>query len=130
MLFNHLRDVRQRVENAGAGFAVDQRDVSDRRVGVQQAVDVGGGSGFVFSGFEGAEVAAEHFADLRQALAVGAVDQHQYLAVARHEGANGRFDGKGAAALQGHAVVAVGGVQDRQQLCADAGGQLVEAVIP
>ena len=35
MLFDHLGDLRQRVEEAGTGFAVDQRDVGDGRVGVQ-----------------------------------------------------------------------------------------------
>jgi len=73
-------------------------------VGLQQEVDVGGAAGFVLGGFKGAEIAAEHFADLRQALAIGAVDQHQHLAVAWHQGADGRFDGEGAAALQRHAM--------------------------
>ncbi|MNT84420.1 hypothetical protein D3C72_2244290 [compost metagenome] len=68
-------------------------------VGAQQAVDVGGGGRFIFSGFEGAERAAEHFANLRQTLAVGAVDQHQDFAVTRHQCADCRFNSEGAAAL-------------------------------
>ncbi|MOA00129.1 hypothetical protein D3C78_1194770 [compost metagenome] len=125
-----LGDVRQRVENPGAGLTVNQRHVGDAVVGAQQAVDVGGRGRFVFGGFEGAERTAQHFADFRQAFAIGTVDQHQDLAVPWHQGADGRFDGEGAAALQGDAVVAVGAVDDGQQLFAQAGGQLVEAVIP
>ena len=130
MLGNDLGNLCQRVENPGAGFAVDQRNVGDAGVGPQQAVDVGGGGRLVFSGFEGAERAAQVFTDFRQALAVRAVDQHQHFAVTRHQCADRRFDGEGPAALQGHAVVAVGAVDDAQQLFAEAGGQLVEAVIP
>ena len=130
VVLNDLGDLRQRIENAGAGFAVDQRDVGDARVGLEQTVHIGGGGGFVFSGFKGAEVAAQHFTDLRQALAVRAVDQDQHLAITRDQGADGRFDGKGAAALQGHTVVAVSTIEDCQQLLADAGSELVETVIP
>ena len=99
MLRNDLGDLGQRIENAGAGFAVDQRHVGDVSVGAQQAVDVSGGGRFVFGGFEGAERAAEHFADLRQALAIRAIDQHEDFAVARYQRADRRFDGEGAAAL-------------------------------
>ena len=130
VLRDDLGDFGQRVEDAGAGFAVDQCNVGDTGIGPQQTVDVGGSGRFVFGGFEGAERAAEHFANFRQAFAVGAVDQHQNLAIARHQGADCRFDGKSAAALQWHAVVSGGAVDDRQQLLAEAGGQLVEAVIP
>ncbi|MCY1407637.1 hypothetical protein D9M71_229430 [compost metagenome] len=130
MVFDHLGDFGQRVQDAGAGFAVDQRHMGDGRVFGQQPVDVGGGGRLVFCRFEGAVSATQHFADLRQALAVRAVDQYQNLAIAWHQGADGRFHGEGAAALQGHAVVAGGAVDDGQQLFADAGGQLVEGVIP
>ena len=130
VLLNDLGNLRQRIENPGAGFAMDQRNVSDIAVGAQQTIDVGGGGRFVFGGFESAERAAKHFADLRQTLAVGTVNQHQYFAVTRHQSADGGFDGEGAAALQWHAVVSRGAVEDRQQLFAKAGGQLVEAVIP
>ena len=99
VLRDDLGDFGQRIENAGAGFAVDQRHVRNVSVGAQQAVDVGGGGRFVFGGFEGAERAAEHFADFRQALAVRAIDQHEDFAVARHQRADRRFDGKSAAAL-------------------------------
>lgn len=125
-----LGDLGQRVEDACAGFAVDQCHVGHGRVGSQQAVDISGGSWLVFGGFEGAVRAAQHFADFRQTLAVSAVDQHQNLAIAWHQGADGRFHGKGAAALQGHAVVAGAAVDDRQQLLAHAGRQLVEIAVP
>lgn len=130
MLRDDVGDFRQWVEDPGAGFAVNQRDVGDVGIGAQQAVDVGGGGRLVFGGFKSAETAAEHFADFRQAFAVGAVDQHQDFAVARHQRADRCFDRERAAALQGHAVVAVAAVDDRQQLFAQAGGQLIEAVIP
>ncbi|MNX78032.1 hypothetical protein D3C86_1096010 [compost metagenome] len=130
VLRNDVGNFRQRVEDAGAGFAVDQRNVSDAGISAQQTIDVGGGGRFVFGGFESAERAAQHFANLRQAFAVGAVDQHQHLAIARHQCADCRLDSEGAAALQRHAVVSGGAVEDRQQLFAEAGGQLVEAVIP
>lgn len=35
VVFDHLGDLRQRVENAGTGFAMDQRDVGDSRVSLQ-----------------------------------------------------------------------------------------------
>lgn len=130
MAFDHLGDLGQWVEDAGAGFAVDQRHMGDGRVFGQQPVDVGGGGRLVFGRFEGAVGATQHFADLRQALAVRAVDQYQNLAIAWHQGADGRFHGEGAAALQGHAVVAAGAVDDGQQLFADAGSQLVEVTVP
>lgn len=128
--FDHPGDLGQRVEDAGAGFAVDQRDMGNARVGGQQAVDVGGSGRLVLGGFEGAVGAAQYLADLCQALAISAVDQHQHLAVLRHQGTDSRFHGEGAAALQGHAVVAGAAVDDRQQLLADTGSQLVEVAVP
>ncbi|MCY1406346.1 hypothetical protein D9M71_216080 [compost metagenome] len=130
VLGNDLGDLWQRIEDAGTGFAMNQRHMGDAAVGAQQAVDIGGGGGLVFSGFEGAVCTPQHFADLGQALAVGAVDQHQDLAVAGDQRADGCFHGEGAAALQGNAMVAGSTVDDGQQLLADTGGQLVEGVIP
>ncbi len=51
VVVNDLGDLRQRIENAGAGFAVDQRDVGDARVGLEQTVDIGGGGGFCLQRF-------------------------------------------------------------------------------
>ncbi|MCY1425512.1 hypothetical protein D9M71_413010 [compost metagenome] len=130
MTGNHLGDFRQRIEDAGAGFAVDQRHMGDAAVSGQQAIDIGSGGRLVFSGFKGAVGAAQDLADLRQALAIGTVDQYQNLAIARYQGTDGGFHGEGAAALQGHTVVAVGAVDDGQQLFAQAGGQLVEVTVP
>ena len=104
--------------------------MGDGGVGGQQAVDVGGGGRLVFGSFEGAVGTTQHFAYLRQALAIGAIDQHQDLAITRHQGADGRFHGEGAAALQGDAVVAGAAVDDGQQLLADTGSQLVEVAVP
>ena len=83
-----LGDGLERIEDAGAGLAVDQRHMADRRIGGQQALDVSGGGRHVLFGLEGAEGPLQDLADLRQALAVGTVDQHQDLAVARHQGAD------------------------------------------
>ncbi len=128
--FDHLGDLRQRVEDAGAGFAVDQRHVGDGGVGGQQAVDIGSGGRLVFGSLEGAVGTAQDLADLRQALAIGTVDQYQDLAIARYQGADGRFHGEGATALQRDAVVGGVAVDDGQQLFAQAGGQLVEVAVP
>ena len=98
-----LGDGLQRIEDAGTGLAVDQRHMADRRIGGQQALDISGGGRHVLFGLEGAEGPLQDLADLRQALAVGTVDQHQDLAVARHQGADRRFHGEGAAALQRYA---------------------------
>ncbi len=84
MTRDHLGDVRQRIEDAGAGLAMNQRDMTDGRIGQQQALDINGGGRLVLGGFEGAERTAEHRTDLRQALAVGAVDQHQDFPVPWH----------------------------------------------
>ncbi|MNE97508.1 hypothetical protein D3C80_1958690 [compost metagenome] len=99
MTGNDLGNLGQRVENTGAGFAVDQRHMGDARVCAEQAVNVFSGGRLVFCGFKRAVGAAQHFADLRQALTVSAVDQHQDLAIAWHQGADGCLHGEGAAAL-------------------------------
>ncbi|MNP29177.1 hypothetical protein D3C76_1221870 [compost metagenome] len=130
MRLDDFGDGFQRVEDAGAGLAVDQRDVGDFRIGLQQALDVGGGGRHVFFGFKGAELAADDLADLRQALAVGAVDQHQDLAITRHQGTDRGFHGEGAAALQRYAGVGFLATDDVQQAAAHAGSQLVEIVVP
>lgn len=124
-----LGDGLQRIEDAGAGLAVDQRHMADRRIGGQQALDVSGGGRHVLFGLEGAEGPLQDLADLRQALAVGTVDQHQDLAVARHQGADRRFHGEGAAALQRYAGVAAFAADDLQQALADAGGEFVEIAV-
>ncbi|RMS47412.1 hypothetical protein ALP65_04611 [Pseudomonas aeruginosa] len=125
-----LGDGLERIEDAGAGLAVDQRHMADRRIGGQQTLDVSGGGRHVLFGLEGAEGPLQNLADLRQALAVGTVDQHQDLAVARHQGADRRFHGEGAAALQRYAGVAAFAADDLQQALADAGGEFVEIAVP
>ncbi len=112
------------------GFAMDQRDMTDRRIGEQPLFDLGRIARLVLGGFQGAESSAEHRADGRQALAIGAIDQYQNLAVAGHQRADGRLHGKGPAALQGHAMMALGAVDDGQQALADAGGESVETLVP
>src|SRR5215212_9459571 len=47
-------------------------------------------------------VGAGDGADPGGAMAIGAIDQQQHLAAARHEGGQHRFDGEGAAALERH----------------------------
>ena len=80
-------------------------DVRDRRIGVEHARDVGGGGRHVVRGLERRQLAAHHFGELRQALAVGAVDQHQHVAVARHQRVDRSLDRERAAALQRNADV-------------------------
>ena len=89
-------------------------DVRDRGVLRQRAVDVVGRRRHVVGGLEGRAAPAQHPGQSCQALAVGAVDQHQHVAVARHQRVDGGLDRERAAALQRHADVRVGGVDDRR----------------
>ena len=115
-------DFGQRIEDPGRRLAMDERDVGDRGVGVEQPRDRPSRLGARLTAVSnGRELAAQHFGQSRQALAVGAVDQHQYMAIARDEGVDRRFDRERAAALHGHAHVRGFGVDDcRQALAARA----------
>ena len=73
----------------------------------EQPVDVRRRGRHVLGGLEHGHAAAHHLRELRDALAVGAVDQHQHVAVARHQRVDGRLDRERAAALHRHAHVRV-----------------------
>ena len=104
--------------------------MGNARVGVEQALHVCGGRGLILGGFKGAETTAQHVADVGQAFAVCAINQHQHIAIAWNQSADCRFHGERAAALQRNTMVAAGAVDNGQQLFAQAGRQSVEAVIP
>ena len=56
-----------------------------RAVGREQPLDVGGRRLHVLGRLEDGYPPSHHLRELREALAVRAVDQHQHVAVARHE---------------------------------------------
>ena len=120
-------DLGQRVEDARRRLAVDQPDVGDRRVGGEQPVDVLRRRRHVVGGLEGRQPAAHHLRELRHPRAVGAVDQHQQVAVARHQRVDRRLDRERAAALHRHADVRVRRrATSDEQLAPDVGGHRVE----
>ena len=123
-------DIRQRVENACAGFAVHLRDMRNGRVGIERVCDHFSGRRLVLGNGQFNGVASEVFADFQDALAVGAVLRHQHLAVAGHDGADGRLDGKGTAALEWNADVGGSGIGDGEDVLAQAGHEGVEGCIP
>jgi hypothetical protein len=93
----------------GDGVVVGKDRIEGRRVG-----------GRVLGGFHDPMIAAHDLQHLDHAMAVGAIDQDQGLAVAGHQGTDGCFDDEGAAALKGDANVAVFGAGDREQSLPDA----------
>ncbi|MNZ67629.1 hypothetical protein D3C78_858840 [compost metagenome] len=131
MRLDHRGDLPERVENARAGLAVDQEHRGDVRVVTQQLVDLLRLRRQVVALVQADVGAPEVVEGLPGALAVGAVHQHQRLAVARHRGGQRRLDGEGAAALHGHADIAVVlHPGHRHQLATDLGGDLVELAVP
>ena len=105
----------QRVQHPGAGLAVDQHDVADARVLAQPRIERGGRHGFIIAETQHRAAPPHHLRKLGGALAVGAVVQHQHMAVARHHGSHGGLDAEGATALQGHDDMGVVALHDVQQ---------------
>ena len=99
----HGGDLGERVEHARGGFAVDHRDVRDPAVGGERRIERRGVVGHVLGSLDRGAGAAHDLADAGDALAVGAVHQHQHLAVAGKQRADRRLDGEGAASLDRHA---------------------------
>ena len=93
-------------------------DMGDGRVGGQRLFHRGRIDRAVLGPFQGRDGALVVFADANHALAIGAVDQDQQLAVRRHEAAEHRFDREGAAALHRHADMGPGAAGHRDQLLA------------
>ena len=123
-------DLRQRVEDAGRRLAVDEPDVRDRRIRREQPVDVLRRRRHVLGGLERRHLAAHHLRELGEPRAVGAVDQHQHVAVARDQRVDRRLDRERAAALHRHADVGVLAVDDVEQLAPHFGRDRVEVRVP
>ena len=130
MAGHDLGHLLERIEDAGAGLAVHERDVGDRRIRLERALDVGGGHLGVLRVVDRRQLAAEHAADARDALAVGAVLRHEHVSTARYQGTDRCLDREGAAALERDALVRTGGGHDLQQAFADARGDAVEIDVP
>ena len=130
MARDDLGDLLERVEDPGAGLAVHQRHVRDRRIRSKRALDVGGGNLRVLRVIDGREPAAEHAAYSGDALTISPVLRHQNVSGARHQRADGRLDREGAAALHRNALVRPAAVNDLQQTLADPPGDAVEVAIP
>jgi hypothetical protein len=112
------RDALERVEDSARRLAMDGEDVGDRLVGGERGVELGEVGRRVFRRLVHDVCAAGDGADLGGAVAIGAVDQQQHLAVARHEGGEHRLDGEGAAALHRHRAVRRAAVRDLDQALA------------
>ena len=82
---------------------MNQSDMRDRRIACEHPFDILRRRADIVGRFEYRELAPHHLGELGHALAIGAVDQHEHMAVARNQRVDGRFDSKGAAALQRHA---------------------------
>ncbi len=109
---------------------MNQADVRDRRVRREQPLDVGGGRGYVLGRLERRHAAPHHLRELREALAVGAVDQDEQVAVARDERVDRALDREGAAALHRHAHVRALAGHDVEQALAHDVRDRVEVRIP
>src|SRR5882762_3446380 len=130
MTGDDLRNLVQRVEDAGAGFTVHQRHVRDRRIGGERALDVSGGNLRVLRVIDGRQLAAEHPAYSGDALAVSTVLRHQHVSGTGYQRADRGLDRERAAALHGYALVRARAVHDLQEMLADTGGDFVEVNVP
>src|SRR6266478_5448468 len=130
MTGDDLRNLVQRVEDAGAGFTVHQRHVRDRGIGGEHALDVTGGNLRVLRVIDGRQLAAEHPAYSGDALAVRAVLRDQHVSRTRYQRADRGLDRERATALHGYALVRASAVHDLQQTFADTRGDFVEVDIP
>ena len=127
---DHAGDFRQRVEDAGAGLAVHLRDMRDCRVRRQSGIDARRIGRLVLAVCQRDTFAAKVVKDAQDALAICAVVRDENLAVPRHQSPERGLDGKGAAALQGHAGVGVFPADYRHQFPADGRCQRIEGSVP
>jgi hypothetical protein len=125
-----VRDLLQRIEDAGRRLAVDEAHVRDRRVLREEPLHVLRRRQHIVGDLERGRLASHHGRQLRHPLAVGAVDQHQDVAVTRHERIEGSLDRERAAALHWDADVRVRTVDHGEQLCAHAGSDGIELRVP
>ena len=86
--------------------------------------------GDVLGRLERRDPAAHHLREPGEPRAVGAVDQHQHVAVARDERVDRRLDRERAAALHRDADVRVVAVNDVEQLAPHLGGDRIEVRVP
>ena len=100
---------------------MDRRDMTDRRIGREAAMQFSGIVGFVLANLIDRMGPADSSANLDHPRAVGAVDQHQNLAGGRHQRAQRRLDRESAAALDRHADMGLPGIGDGQQAPAYVG---------
>ena len=127
---DRCRDLRQWIENAGRGFAVNQTHMGDARVGIECSRDVGDADRLVVWGFDDGQMASHHLGQACHALAVGAVHQCQQVPVPWNQRVDGGLDGERAASLHGHAHVAGRAVDDRGKPLANACCHSIEVAVP
>ena len=130
MAFAHRRHLGQRVLDTGARFAVDHDHVADRVVGLEFFVERRGRHRLVLGEGQHRRTAAHQLRQPGRALAIGAVVQHQHVAVAWHHRGHRGLDAEGTAALQGNDDMAVLAVHDVEQARAQAGGDGIEVRVP
>ena len=116
MALGQRGDRLDRIADAARRLAMDREDMGDRGVGDQHAVDLGEVRRGVLGSLVHGDGAAGDLQDTLGALAIGAVDQDQDLAVARHEGGQHRLDGEGAGALHRHGDEILAAMDDLRQL--------------
>ena len=125
-----LGDFRQGVQDAGRSLAMDEADVGDRRIGFQQPLDILRRRRNILGRLERRKAPSHHPGELRKTSSVRAVDQHQHVAVARHERIDRRLHRERPAALHRHANVRIVTVDDVEQLAAHVGRHRIESGVP
>ena len=123
-------DLRQGIQDPGAGFAMHLRDVGDAGIGGQRGIDARHIGRFLLAVREDHGLAPEITQDPHDAFAVGAIVGHEHLAPPRDERAERRLDGKCAAALQGHAHMVRLALDDGEEIPAHRGRHRVERAVP
>ena len=124
-----LGDPLDRVQDARGGLALDGGDVADRGVGRERPIERRRIVRPVLRGRQRHHRPAVVARHPDHALAIGAVDQHQKLAVAGHEGPEHRLDHEGAAALERHGDVTAFGAGELDQARPHSGVELDEVAI-
>src|SRR5262249_55429195 len=99
LLHHQIRNLLDGIEDARRGFAMDGEDVGDGRVFAENLLKVPQVGRGVLRRIVRDHGAAGDLCDLLGTLPICAVDQHQKLAVARHEAGDHRLDGEGARTL-------------------------------
>ena len=128
---NHLGNFMHRVQDAGRGFAMHHHHVGDGGIGGQGGGNLVAPRRHVIALVDHHMVAPQIAHGFRRALAIGAVGQHQHLAVTRNEGAQHRLDREAAAALHRDAIIFALWIVDQvQQPGAQTGRHGAEIAVP